>query len=153
MKKLKNEKLITSLALPVLVIDLYVQIALVSIFSLFIERGSSEQPHIDLLVGIYIPCIIWLVFREMVQALNGNPIEYISQYWNGFDILQILVVSTTILHIIDDGAFTKRTECSTLLVSTFVVWLQLLRVIGNLVYPIAVFNATMIWVSYNIDRI
>ncbi len=145
-KRLVNEKFTKGLALPVLMMDLYVQIAL--IFSLLvINKGISGQPRSVLLVRIMIPCKVWLVFRKFVMNRTG----YLLRFSNAFDLLQIVMISMIISYIGNAGASltSAEEERTALIFASFVLvcWVQLLRVIGKFFYMIAVFNAAFIQVG------
>ena len=116
-------------------------------FSFVIQRGTEEQPHSNLLLGLLIPCIIWLIFRELVQIGMSHVLSSYIGFYNILDWTQIVVLSMILTGIMDDdGALASEREQRTLLIATFIAWIRLLFVIGNFFFQIAVFNAALIQV-------
>jgi len=120
--------------------DLYIQIAMV-ITTFFIKRGTGAQPHSSLLLGIFIPSILWLCLREFLQFLSsvGNLSEYFFSIFNIFDMVEIVVIIMTTVHIMEDNVLAGSREEVTLMIALFVVCVQLLFKLGNLIYDISIF--------------
>ena len=87
-----------------------------------------------------------MTFREIVQFVS-RPKQYVSQVYNIVDLIQITLLSITVDSLINDQTLDTNYEENVVLISAFFLWMELLFVIGNFFYVIAIFNAAMIRVS------
>mmetsp|Transcript_16284 Transcript_16284/g.24429 ORF Transcript_16284/g.24429 Transcript_16284/m.24429 type:complete len:893 (+) Transcript_16284:130-2808(+) len=141
MKQLMNAKFTRGIALPILMMDMYVQLILIVLFSWFIVPGKMEQPHSFLLRSLLTPCTTWLAICEVTELFKTGQL-YVLEIYNIVDVVQIIVVAMTIYNLNDDK-FGSLGEQTTLLVATYIVWTRILFVLGNFYYSIAVFNTAL----------
>jgi hypothetical protein len=141
-RKTINAKIIQPFSLSILFLDVAVQGLVMAVFSFTINGAVKELPTISM-AGL-IPCLLWLLFREIVQYLSATAKFYFGDAANFVDLIQIVLVFTVLLisfigkASIDEG----------LLVACIgVAWTRLIFVISNLHYSLALFVAALLQVS------
>eukprot|EP00979_Chaetoceros_neogracilis_P007662 scaffold1626_cov176-Chaetoceros_neogracile.AAC.2 len=141
-RKTINAKIIQPFSLSILFLDVAVQGLVMAVFSFTINSAVKELPTTSM-AGL-IPCLLWLLFREIVQILSTTAKFYFGDAANFVDLIQIVLVGTVLLisfigkASIDEG----------LLVACIgVAWTRLIFVISNLHYSLALFVAALLQVS------
>jgi len=141
-RKTINAKIIQPFSLSILFLDVAVQGLVMAVFSFTINGAVKELPTISM-AGL-IPCLLMLLFREIVQYLSATTKFYFGDAANFVDLIQIILVFTVLLisfigkASIDEG----------LLVACIgVAWTRLIFVISNLHYSLALFVAALLQVS------
>eukprot|EP00979_Chaetoceros_neogracilis_P013083 scaffold3658_cov316-Chaetoceros_neogracile.AAC.2 len=137
-----NAKIIQPFSLSILFLDVAVQGLVMAVFSFTINGAVKELPTTSM-AGL-IPCLLWLLFREIVQYLSATAKFYFGDAANFVDIIQIVLVIAVLL-ISFKG---KGTIDEGLLVACIgVAWTRLIFVISNLHYSLALFVAALLQVS------
>eukprot|EP00979_Chaetoceros_neogracilis_P012894 scaffold3531_cov148-Chaetoceros_neogracile.AAC.3 len=88
-----------------------------------------------------IPCLLWLLFRELVQYLSATAKFYFGDAANFVDLIQIvLVIVVLLISFVGKGSIDEG-----LLVACIgVAWTRLIFVISNLHYSLALFVAALL---------
>ena len=123
----------------------FYKLQVIIIFQFCIETNEVNEENYNLTLRLIIPAMLWFSFREIVQLVN-NPYNFVSSIFNWVDVVQLVVVPLTLSNIIDDRTLSSYSEKIILLIATFTVWMRLLFIIGNLIFPVAVFNVALIQV-------
>ena len=137
----------------IVLLDLYVQIAIVSALSLGLEKiyhdGSGR--FIVATPTILTMCVTWLIVREVLQLFATRLETFVRSYANYIDISQIVLVvwSIGILRQVEEGQDLVHSSSfrGIMISATAVSWLGLLVVIGHLNYDISVFISAFVKVS------
>jgi hypothetical protein len=137
-----NAKVIQPFSLSILFLDVAVQGLVMTVFSFTINGAVKELPTRSM-VGL-IPCLLWLLFREIVQYSSATAKFYFGDAANFVDLIQIvLVVTVLLISFIGKGSIDEG-----LLVACIgVAWTRLIFVISNLHYSLALFVAALLQVS------
>jgi ankyrin repeat protein len=137
-----NAKIIQPFSLSILFLDVAVQGLVMAVFSFTINGAVKELPTTSM-AGL-IPCLLWLLFREIVQYLSATVKFYFGDAANFVDIIQIvLVIVVLLISFIGKGSIDEG-----LLVACIgVAWTRLIFVISNLHYSLALFVAALLQVS------
>jgi ankyrin repeat protein len=137
-----NAKIIQPFSLSILFLDVAVQGLVMAVFSFTINGAVKELPTTSM-AGL-IPCLLWLLFREIVQYLSATAKFYFGDTANFVDITQIvLVIAVLLISFIGKGTINEG-----LLVACIgVAWTRLIFVISNLHYSLALFVAALLQVS------
>jgi ankyrin repeat protein len=141
-RKAINAKIIQPFSLSILFLDVAVQGLVMAVFSFTINGAVKELPTTSM-AGL-IPCLLWLLFREIVQYLSATAKFYFGDPANFVDITQIaLVIAVLLISFIGKGTINEG-----LLVACIgVAWTRLIFVISNLHYSLALFVAALLQVS------
>ena len=144
LKSIMNKNFVQPINIALLMTDLYVQIATAVVYSFLIHptitgKASSEVPRNVLFV-----CFFWFAFREFNEIFKAKSL-YLLESLNYADLVQLVLVMWTIL--LFDGGGVNQVERIVYTLATGVSCLQLLKVFGNLSYPIAVFIIALIKVG------
>jgi hypothetical protein len=141
-RKTINAKIIQPFSLSILFLDVAVQGLVMAVFSFTINGAVKELPTISM-AGL-IPCLLMLLFREIVQYLSATTKFYFGDAANFVDIIQIVLVGTVLLiSFIGKGSINEG-----LMVACIgVAWTRLIFVISNLHYSLALFVAALLQVS------
>eukprot|EP00979_Chaetoceros_neogracilis_P005290 scaffold952_cov172-Chaetoceros_neogracile.AAC.1 len=136
-----NAKIIQPFSLSILFLDVAVQGLVMAVFSFTINGVVKELPTTSM-AGL-IPCLLWLLFREIVQYLSATAKFYFGDAANFVDIIQIvLVIIVLLISFIGKGGIDEG-----LLVACIgVAWTRLIFVISNLHYSLALFVAALLQV-------
>eukprot|EP00979_Chaetoceros_neogracilis_P005385 scaffold983_cov216-Chaetoceros_neogracile.AAC.5 len=136
-----NTKIIQPFSLSILFLDVAVQGLVMAIFSFTINGAVKELPTTSM-AGL-IPCLLWLLFREIVQYLSATAKFYFGDAANFVDIIQIvLVIAVLLISFTGKGSIDEG-----LLVACIgVAWTRLIFVISNLHYSLALFVAALLQV-------
>eukprot|EP00979_Chaetoceros_neogracilis_P006237 scaffold1256_cov149-Chaetoceros_neogracile.AAC.1 len=136
-----NAKIIQPFSLSILFLDVAVQASVMAIFSFTVNGAVKELPTTSM-AGL-IPCLLWLLFREIVQYLSATAKFYFGDAANFVDIIQIvLVIVVLLISFIGKGSIDEG-----LLVACIgVAWTRLIFVISNLHYSLALFVAALLQV-------
>eukprot|EP00979_Chaetoceros_neogracilis_P015677 scaffold6359_cov174-Chaetoceros_neogracile.AAC.1 len=112
-----------------------------AVFSFTINGAVKELPTTSM-AGL-IPCLLWLLFREIVQYLSATTKFYFGDAANFVDIIQIgLVIAVLLISFIGKGTIDEG-----LMVACIgVAWTRLIFVISNLHYSLALFVAALLQV-------
>jgi ankyrin repeat protein len=147
-RKTINAKVIQPFSLSILILDVAVQGLVMAVFSFTINGAVKELPATSM-TGL-IPCLLWLLFRELVQYFSATAKSYFGDAANFVDLIQIGLVipvlfrSTGLVRFIVE----KGTINEGLLVACIgVAWTRLIFVISNLHYSLALFVAALLQVS------
>jgi hypothetical protein len=137
-----NAKIIQPFSLFILFLDVAVQGLVMAVFSFTINGAVKELPTISI-AGL-IPCLLWLLFREIVQYLSATAKFYVGDAVNFVDLIQIvLVIVVLLISFIGNASIDEG-----LLVACIgVAWTRLIFVISNLHYSLALFVAALLQVS------
>jgi uncharacterized Tic20 family protein len=137
-----NAKIIQTFSLSILFLDVAVQGLVMAVFSFTINGAVKELPTISI-AGL-IPCLLWLLFREIVQYLSATAKFYVGDAVNFVDLIQIvLVIVVLLISFIGNASIDEG-----LLVACIgVAWTRLIFVISNLHYSLALFVAALLQVS------
>jgi ankyrin repeat protein len=141
-RKTINAEIIQPFSLSILFLDVAVQGLVMAVFSFTINGAVKELPTTSM-AGL-IPCLLWLLFREIVQYLSATTKFYFGDAANFVDIIQIvLVIVVLLISFIGKGTIDEG-----LLVACIgVAWTRLIFVISNLHYSLALFVAALLQVS------
>jgi hypothetical protein len=141
-RKTINAKIIQTFSLSILFLDVAVQGLVMAVFSFTINGAVKELPTTSM-AGL-IPCLLWLLFREIVQYLSATAKFYFGDAANFVDLIQIvLVIIVLLISFIGKGSIDEG-----LLVACIgVAWTRLIFVISNLHYSLALFVAALLQVS------
>jgi hypothetical protein len=141
-RKTINAKIIQPFSLSILFLDVAVQGLVMAVFSFTINGAVKELPTASM-AGL-IPCLLMLLFREIVQYLFAATKVYFGDAANFVDLIQIGLVGTVLLiSFIGKGSIDEG-----LLVACIgVAWTRLIFVISNLHYSLALFVAALLQVS------
>ena len=141
-RKAINAKIIQTFSLSILFLDVAVQGLVMAVFSFTINGAVKELPTASM-VGL-IPCLLWLLFREIVQYLSATTKFYVGDAANFVDLIQIvLIIAVLLISFIGKGSIDEG-----LLVACIgVAWTRLIFVISNLHYSLALFVAALLQVS------
>mmetsp|Transcript_4877 Transcript_4877/g.9303 ORF Transcript_4877/g.9303 Transcript_4877/m.9303 type:complete len:826 (-) Transcript_4877:46-2523(-) len=120
--------------LPVVMLDLFMQILIVLYFSFFIQIPEMRQR-----AAILVITFSWTVNREINQLSNDTIKIYISQPSNWVDFSQVIILAI----VISDWNNGKYV-ISHIITAIGVSWLRLLVSLGNFVFPLSVFVAAMV---------
>jgi hypothetical protein len=137
-----NAKIIKPFSLSILFLDVAVQGLVMAVFSFTINGAVKKLPTTSM-AGL-IPCLLWLLFRELVQLSSATAKFYFGDAANFVDLIQIVLVGTVLLisfigkASIDEGL---------LVACIAVAWTRLIFVISNLHYSLALFVAALLQVS------
>jgi hypothetical protein len=132
--------------------DLYVQLAVVLVYSVFLNQVAFPIfPSLIILTTGF----GWFLIRKTTQLMTSYLKTFFLEPANVLDIIQfaLLAGSITIVYLgeMNEGGWTivllSRIDRLVLTSATCVSWLKLLFVIGNLYYSVAVFVAAVITVS------
>eukprot|EP00979_Chaetoceros_neogracilis_P003213 scaffold553_cov184-Chaetoceros_neogracile.AAC.13 len=136
-----NTKIIQPFSLFILFLDVAVQGLVMAVFSFTINGAVQELPTTSM-AGL-IPCLLWLLFREIVQYLSATTKFYFGDAANFVDIIQIgLVIVVLLISFIGKAGIGEG-----LLVACIgVAWTRLIFVISNLHYSLALFVAALLQV-------
>jgi hypothetical protein len=137
----------------IVLLDLYVQIAIVYALSLGLEKiyhdGSGR--FIVATPTILTMCVTWLIVREVLQLFATRLETFVRSYANYIDISQIVLVvwSIGILRQVEEGQDLVHSSSfrGIMISATALSWLGLLVVIGHLNYKISVFVSAFVKVS------
>ncbi len=157
-KNLLNYIFISRPYLFVSMMDLYVQLGIVAIYSFFLRTAlhSSSPSSAELIPSLIILTIgfIWFFLRKTTQLLSSQLKMFILEPCNVLDMIQfvLLIGSIFIVLMLMDNEDERGFSISVLdrivfTAATCVSWLKLLFVVGNLYYSIAVFIIAVIAVS------
>jgi ankyrin repeat protein len=137
-----NAKITQTFSLSILFLDVAVQGLVMAVFSFTINGAVKELPTTSM-AGL-IPCLLWLLFREIVQYQSTTAEFYFGDAANFVDIIQIvLVIAVLLISFIGKGTIDEG-----LLVACIgVAWTRLIFVISNLNYSLALFVAALLQVS------
>jgi ankyrin repeat protein len=141
-RKTINAKIIKPFSLSILFLDVAVQGLVMAVFSFTINGAVKKLPTTSM-AGL-IPCLLWLLFRELVQLSSATAKFYFGDAANFVDLIQIVLVGTVLLisfigkASIDEGL---------LVACIAVAWTRLIFVISNLHYSLALFVAALLQVS------
>eukprot|EP00979_Chaetoceros_neogracilis_P013256 scaffold3751_cov300-Chaetoceros_neogracile.AAC.7 len=140
-RKTINAKIIQPFSLSILFLDVAVQGLVMAVFSFTINGAVKELPTTSM-AGL-IPCLLWLLFREIAQYLSATTKFYFGDAANFVDIIQIVLVVAVLLI-----SFIGKTSIDEgLLVACIgVAWTRLIFVISNLHYSLALFVAALLQV-------
>eukprot|EP00979_Chaetoceros_neogracilis_P006201 scaffold1233_cov164-Chaetoceros_neogracile.AAC.1 len=140
-RKAINAKIIQTFSLSILFLDVAVQGLVMAVFSFTINGAVKELPTTSM-AGL-IPCLLWLLFREIVQYLSATAEFYFGDAANFVDLIQIvLVIAVLLISFIGKGTIDEG-----LLVACIgVAWTRLIFVISNLHYSLALFVAALLQV-------
>jgi hypothetical protein len=141
-RKTINAKIIQPFSLSILFLDVAVQGLVMAVFSFTINGAVKELPTTSI-AGL-IPCLLWLLFREIVQYLSATAKFYFGDAANFVDLIQIgLVIAVLLMSFIGKASIDEG-----LLVACIgVAWTRLIFVISNLHYSLALFVAALLQVS------
>jgi ankyrin repeat protein len=141
-RKTINAKIIQPFSLSILFLDVAVQGLVMAVFSFTINGAVKELPTTSM-AGL-IPCLLWLLFREIVQYLSATAEFYFGDAANFVDLIQIVLVIAVLLI-----SFIGKADIGEgLLVACIgVAWTRLIFVISNLHYSLALFVAALLQVS------
>eukprot|EP00979_Chaetoceros_neogracilis_P008156 scaffold1802_cov162-Chaetoceros_neogracile.AAC.6 len=136
-----NTKIIQPFSLSILFLDVAVQGLVMAVFSFTINGAVKELPTISM-AGL-IPCLLWLLFREIVQLSSATAKFYFGDVANFVDVIQIgLVFIVLLISFIGKASIDEG-----LLVACIgVAWTRLIFVISNLHYSLALFVAALLQV-------
>lgn len=170
-KTILNSVFISPQYLFVSMMDLYIQFAIVLVFSFFLrnailddDMNSSTNSGSSGSTGSIMPTLIILIFgfiwffiRKTTQLMSSFLKTFFLEPSNVLDIIQfvLLVGSIAIISVggtnITDGSDSRLSTMDRVVFTstTCISWLKLLFVIGNLYYSVAVFVAAIITVSKN----
>merc|ERR1740124_245116 len=137
MKKYLTEKFIEPLPLAILIMDLYIQGLIVCVFSWFINNTSPNPVDSATTANILGICVFWRVARELMQVMTTSLGNYISDIFNLFDVMQILLLILTMRMDLDDHSANANRLILTF--TTFYAWFELLLVLHAFNYDLAVF--------------
>jgi hypothetical protein len=141
-RKTINAKIIQPFSLSILFLDVAVQGLVMAVFSFTINVAVKELPTTSM-AGL-IPCLLWLLFREIVQYLSATAKFYFGDAANFVDLIQIvLVIVVLLISFIGKAGIGEG-----LMVACIgVAWTRLIFVISNLHYSLALFVAALLQVS------
>jgi ankyrin repeat protein len=154
-KSILNERFIWRRYQMIIFADLYMQIAIVIILSPHFVPGlyTSQNFNVDdiergqLQFGIVILfiCVTWFSCRELLQVYSSPLQTYSQSFDNFFDVLQIILVMTTIgiLRKINKGGNFEEEGAvfrGTFICAMFISWIQLLFIFSQLNYSVSVFT-------------
>ena len=148
LRTLLNLEIVKPFSLFVLNLDVGAQLLVTFLFSFsyssFGEVAISTRPLV-----LLVPCLVWLLFRELVQICSTTLNSYLLQSSNFVDLVQIgligAVIATGIIEGEDKGIYKGH-----LVVCIGVSWVRLIYIFAALNYKVAVIIDEFIAVSYPI---
>jgi len=145
-RKILQVKFSSPKFLALSMMDLYVQLAVIIVYSFLLGdvlRGESDSSYC---VAILTISFIWDFIQEISKFMNTSLTMYVSDAVNYLDGLQLVLLLWTISNLYShDDDYRNHWGSETLyIIATAVPWLKLLFVIGNLSYSIAVFSVAFI---------
>mmetsp|Transcript_11638 Transcript_11638/g.17656 ORF Transcript_11638/g.17656 Transcript_11638/m.17656 type:complete len:1014 (+) Transcript_11638:445-3486(+) len=140
-QRVLNETFISNKYLAVWMIDIYFQIALVSIFSFGIDdalRDYDVPITTAAAVGLYV-AICWFLGREIVQFITTPFKSFFNDFKNWLDFTQLLLVFMSLDVLVFKGGVQTRSDATLVTLTAGFVWFNLLSVLGRAFYKIRVF--------------
>lgn len=122
--------------LPLVMLDLMMQILIVLYFSFFIR--TPNMPHRS---AVLLITFSWTLFRELNQLNNDTIKIYISQPSNWVDFSQVFILAIIISDWDNGNDYTTHTVAA-----IGISWLRLLFSLGNFIFSLSVFVAAMVQV-------
>jgi ankyrin repeat protein len=153
-KNLLNQSFCCRQYQVIILLDLYVQIAIVSAVSLGLEKIYHDSATVIVATPtILIVCVTWLIVREVLELFSSRLETYGRSYENYIDISQIVLFVWCIgifrqvdeenhYDLVGSGSFR-----GIMISATAVSWLGLSVVIGHLNYNMSVFISAFVMVS------
>jgi ankyrin repeat protein len=140
-RRVLNKYSINPLYLSILMVDVYMQLVLVGIFSFGIHAKDIKlsEPLDSKIFFLLNVAVAWRTIREVLQWYS-RPLKDRLSNWPGFVSLILLVGSSAFLSV-DRPLYSY--EGSWICITTGVVWLNLIVVISNLRFEISVFVAAI----------
>jgi len=132
MKEYLTKRFIEPLPLAILMMDLYMQVFVVCVFSFLIDNTSPNPAGVSII--ILNTCMFWRFIRELMQLTTTSFGAYFSDITNLFDIMQIALIISILS--MDLGDSSRRWVLS---FATFYAWFELLFELHNFRYDLAVF--------------
>jgi len=139
MKEYLTERIIEPLHLAILIMDLYIQVMIVCVYSFFINPNAPDFVDSTTIKGILIVCFTWRMFRESTQLMTTTFGNYSSHIFNWFDVAQIVLIILTLRTNLDN--YSKH---RVLIFATVFSWGELLLEIHNFNHNLAVFVVSII---------
>ena len=136
-----NRNFVSSKCISILMIDLYVQMAVVASFSWGIESVMNHGGNI-FQIGVFICALIWFLFRECVQIYTTSLNKYVVEESNYFDIFQIFLIIQAAVTLNNESY--SESDGNILVLSIFTSWIQLLIMIGNFYPAVSIFVKTLL---------
>ena len=146
LKAIMNKNFIQPINIALLMTDLYIQIAIVVVYSFLIHPTITGEASSTLPRNVLFVAFAWSAFRE-VRKMFRIKAMYLMEPLNYADLVQLVLIMWTAL--LFDGGGVSQTERIVYTLATGVSCLQLLIGFGNMSYPIAVFIIALIRVSGN----
>jgi len=131
-KTLLRRKFIEKKFLAVIMLDLYIQIALVVLLCFLNERESAN----GIIMPVLIACLVWIHFREYLQRMTTDTDKYLFEASNIFDTCQIILVFLTVVFYYN-GEATQIQHAAASFYAMFVSWFVLIFKMSNIIFPIA----------------
>lgn len=150
MKKHLTERFIQPIPLAVLVMDLYVQVLIVCVFSFFINNTFPNPVKSTTINLILVICVSWRLLREMMQLVTSSLGAYVSDLFNICDIVQLVFIIWTMGMDLDDHS--SGSNRTVLTIATFYSWVELLLELHNFRYDLAVFVTATIKVMNRLSN-
>lgn len=139
LKSIMNKNFIKPVNIALLMADLYTQIATVVVYAFLIHPTITGSAGSRLPRRVLFICFAWSAFREITEMFR------VRTTLNHADLVQLVLIMWTAL--LFDGGGVSQTERAVYTLATGVSVLNLLIVLGNLSYPIAVFIIALLRVS------
>jgi len=137
MKEYLTERFIEPLPLAILIMDLYIQVMIVCVYSFFINPNAPDLFDSTTIKYILIICIAWRVFRELTQLMTSTFRNYWSDIDNWFDFAQIALIVLTLRTNL--AVYSSSSSHWVLIFATIFSWFELLLEIHNFNYNLALF--------------
>jgi len=140
MQEYLTERFIEPRPLAVLIMDLYIQILIVMVYSFFINLRSDNSVDSTIIKWILIICIVWRSLREMCQVVTSPLSAYLSSVSNWFDVTQIICLVITLGHLDFQSSSSSDAE----VFATILAWFELFTEISIFNYSLGVFYAAIV---------
>lgn len=142
-KSLLNQRFILSRYQMVIMMDLYVQVAIVTILSPIylndmLVQGDMNNTWVGIMVLVLCEC--WLVGREFAQVYSTPLVDYVKSFDNYIDAIEIILVALSLRQLTKDDFDIGSGFRGTLVGAIAFSWLQLLFVVGQLNYNVSIFT-------------
>ena len=148
-QRILNETFISRKYLTVWMIDFYLQVILVGLFSFGIDNALREygiRVGAGPAVGMYL-CITWFLGREVIQFLTTPFNEFTRDLKNWIDVTQIIMVYMALDKLVFRGGVQSDADVNIVTVTAAIIWFNLLSVLGKAFYRIRMFIVYLQMVS------
>ena len=140
-QRILNETFISRKYLTVWMVDFYLQVFIVAMFSFGIDaslrrydEGIGSAPAVLLYIAVS-----WFLGREAIQLITTPFNEFITDLKNWLDFTQVIMLFLSLDVLVLKGGVQTTSDAGTIIFTAGLVWFNLLSVLGRAFYRIRVF--------------